>query len=159
MLSSIVTTNTRGGHLRLGYQNTHPTCLSENNMWQVRDPGASSHLLRMYFTMKAKWQSWLSKVVFFHYSPTTPPLSKWHIWYSWKQHLTHPHRESWRLSFVMLAPLKARVLCVCPLLWLTRWLWATIAARAPMEHLNEPTVAARRHFQIHWQHYYTKDFI
>lgn len=112
--------------------------------------------LQMYFTVKANWQSWLSKVVIVHYSL---PLPKSHIWYSGKQHLTHPLMEPWRLSPIMFAPPKARMLCSCPLLWLTRWLWAMIAARAPRERLNELTVAVWRHFQIHWQHYYTKDFI
>lgn len=44
ILSPLVMTNTRW-HLRLCYQNTDPTSLSQNNIWQVRDPGASSHLL------------------------------------------------------------------------------------------------------------------
>lgn len=148
ILSSLVMINTRW-HLRPCYQNTHPTCLSQNNIWQVRDPGASSHLLlgvlvsqRMCFTMKANWQSRVSKVVCFHYSL---PLPKSHIWYLWKQHLTHPLTEPWRLSFIMLAPPKGKMLCFCPRLWLTWWLWAMIAARAPREHLNELTLAVWRH--------------
>lgn len=32
-------------HLRCSYQNTDPTCLSQNNIWQVRDPRASSRTL------------------------------------------------------------------------------------------------------------------
>lgn len=36
--------NTRW-HFRLRHQNTDHTCLSQNNIWQVSDPGASSHSL------------------------------------------------------------------------------------------------------------------
>lgn len=43
-LSPLMVINPRW-HLRLCYQNTDPTCLSQNNIWQVRDPGASSLLL------------------------------------------------------------------------------------------------------------------
>lgn len=44
ILSPLMTINTRW-HLRLRYQNTNPAHLSQNNIWQVKDPGASSHLL------------------------------------------------------------------------------------------------------------------
>lgn len=40
----LMMSNTRW-HLKHCYQNTDPTCLSQNNIWQVRDPGANSHML------------------------------------------------------------------------------------------------------------------
>lgn len=144
-----MTINT-GWHLRPCYQNSDRTRLSQNNIWQVKGSRGEQSLAvgecwclgELYFTMKANWQSRLSKVVCFHYSL---PMPKSHIWYSWKQHLTHPLMEPWRLSFIMLAPPKGRMLCFCPRLWLTWWLWAMIAARAPREHLNELTLAVWRH--------------
>lgn len=127
-----------GWHLRAGYRHTDPTCSSQNIMCQVRDPGASSHSLLVSAHVSANVLYQENKLTVMtvksSYLPLqSPPLPKSHIWYPVKQHLTHPLVEPWHLSSIMLAPLKARMLCSCPRLWLTRWLWAMIAARALRE--------------------------
>lgn len=112
---------------------------------------------RMCFATKASWQSRVSKVVCFHYSL---PLPKSHIWYSWKLHLTHPLTLSWQLFFIMLAPPKGRMLFL--LLCLTDTVVMSNDSCQGSEGASKWTDTGsvnRTSCQIHWQHYYTKDFI
>ena len=127
-------------------QNPGRTCSSGNNgsdKWGVER--------WICFTVKANChsnsvKSSLSLLQTLSLPPYPPALPKSHIWYSWKQHLTHPLPEPWHLSFIMLSPPRGRVpRLLPPRLWLTRWLWAVIAARAAREHLNELTLAVWRH--------------
>lgn len=130
--------------------NTHPTCSSRNKIWHVRGPGASSHLLLGSARVSANARYHQSKLTVKSVKSSLPPLLSLPCpshtsGIRGNKHLTHPLAEPWRLSFIMLAPPKGRMLCFCPRLWLTRWLWAMIAARAPREHLNELTLAVWRH--------------
>lgn len=138
-------------HLRLSHQKANPGCLSPNSLWQVKDPWPSSHWLLTGVGVSVNVIYRESKLTVMSVKSSFLPLQP-------------PPARVTRLVFIetafstasggavvpsphYISTSKGQYASFPPLprLWLTRWLWATIAAKTPRDRLNELTPAVWRH--------------